>query len=324
MIENSGKNYRFLSRMGSAGVLGQALFDLANDDFFFIALTADLIRPSGYRRLIENFPERTFNIGIAEQNLIGISAGLSRDGTPVVVTSWSPFATLRCADQIKNYLGYMGLNIKIVGLESGMISSSSGASHYGLEDISLIRAISNMTIICPSDGIETYRAVYAMMKSKNSVYLRLAGGALLPMINKNEDYAFEIGKALTLKEGNDVLFISAGSVLNEVLEAAKTLGEKGISCKVLNMHTIKPIDKEAILKDLSRFKLLVTVEDHNIYGGLGSAVAEAISIEMKKPPQLLIGVNDFYPKPGDYDYLLEQCELKAAQIVNNVEQTLKI
>lgn len=313
------KKIRFLSHMGARGAFGEAIYSLAEAGEDFWTVSADLGEASGFRRFEKICPEKSINIGIAEQNLVGVAAGLAKDKTPVVATTYAPFASMRCADQIRNYMGYMKLNIKLVGLDSGMIQAKFGASHYGIEDIGLLRMIPGITILSPSDGWEIFEAVHAMIKHDGPVYLRLTGGQRLPIIYQNADIKYEIGKAIFLKRGCDIAFIAAGTVLAETVKAAEYLETEGVSCSVVDMHTVKPLDTQA-LDELEEHRLIVTVEEHSRLGGLGSAIAEYYAGHNKRPRHLLIGTPDEYPHPGEYAYLLEKCGLTAAGISEQVKR----
>jgi len=313
------KKIRFLSHMGSRGAFGQAIYDLAQEGVDFWAISADLGEASGFRRFEEVCPQKCINIGIAEQNLVGVAAGIAKDKTPVVATTYAPFASMRCADQIRNYMGYMKLNVKVVGLDSGMIQSKFGGSHYGIEDMGLLRMIPNITVISPADGQEIYAATQAMISHEGPVYLRLTGGQRLPLIYKNTDYKFEIGKAIKLKEGNEIAFVATGTILQEALKAAESLEAEGVSCTVIDMHTIKPLDTE-VLDEIAEHKLIVTVEEHSRIGGLGSAVAEYYAETAQRPRQLMVGTPDQYVHPGEYKYLWDVCGLTSEKIMECIKK----
>ena len=316
-MEMNSRNLRFLSRMGARGAFGQAVYDMAKSGEDFFAASADLGHASGFDRLIKEFPEKYVNVGIAEQNLLGVAAGLAKDGTPVVATTWAPFASMRCADQVRNYMGYMNLNIKLVGLDSGMIQSSFGGSHYGIEDLAVMRSIPNLMILSPCDGQEIYQAVWSMMWHNGPVYLRLTGGGVLPVIHK-EATDFVIGEPEILKPEGDILLLATGTIMQETLKAAELLLKENIECAVANIHTIKPLDLKK-LDFAERYSLIVTVEEHSIYGGLGGMVAEALALREKKPPHLILGIPDCYPHPGTYEYVLDSCGLTAEKIAGQVE-----
>lgn len=317
----TSRQVRFLARMGSRGALGDAVYQLAQKDVDFFALSADLGHASGFDRLMREYAEKYINVGIAEQNLVGVAAGLAKDGTPVLATTYAPFASFRCADQVRNYLGYMGLNVKIVGMDSGMVQSTFGGSHYGLEDISLMRAIPNLTVISPSDGVQIVLAVEQIMKYKGPVYLRLTGGAMLPPIYNDKNAVFEIGKANIIRRGKKIAIISVGSVLYNVIQACDELEKQGIECTIIDMHTIKPLDEQC-LSELSEYDLLITVEEHTVKGGLGSAIAEYYADKEKRPRHILIGVEDRFPHPGSYKYLLKECKLDKESIIDQIKRAI--
>lgn len=316
------KNMMFLSHMGSEGCLGQAVYDMANDGYDFFAVSADLGYASGFSRFIQKCPENYVNVGIAEQNLISVAAGISDESLPVIATSWGAFASYRCADQIRVFLGLMNSNVKIVGMGSGISISRFGGSHYAIGDLSLLRAIPGLTIVAPCDGMEIYYAIFEIMKTKTPAYIRLTGRERLSIINSEQNYSFEIGKANILSMGEDVLMIACGAIVNECIGAAKILKDRGITTTIMNVHTIKPLDIEAIISRLNH-RLIVTVEEHNIIGGLGAAVSETLAGISNKPRHLLLGINDFVPIAGDYDYLLKCCELSSLQIAEKIDAILR-
>lgn len=300
--------------MGPRAAFGMAIMKLYEEEPDFFVMSADLGSSSGLARFYSKYPEAFVNVGIAEQNLIGVAAGLAKDGTPVFATSFAPFISMRASEQIRMNMGYMSLNIKAVGLGSGLAMNTLGASHFGLEDIAVMRAIPGMTVLCPSDCLQIVKCVEASKHYDGPVYIRLSGGA--DMIYE-DDFDYEIGRSIILKKGKEIAFIAAGSIASQTLKAASLLEDKGITCTVVDMHTIKPLDKD-ILDALSEYPLIVTVEEHNILGGLGSAVAEYYACKKERPRQLMIGVNDFYPHPGSYEYLLNECGLSPEKIAERV------
>ena len=317
-MEINRLNIRTLSMLGECGAFGLALSEFAEQNENVVALSADLCKTSGLDRFRSHFPDRFINTGIAEQNLIGVSAGLAAGGNIPFATTFSNFFSLRACEQIRHFLGYMQENVKLVGFASGFSMGLFGTTHYGLEDIAAIRAINNLTILSPADGLETYKCVIESALFKGPVYIRLSGSINMPIIYK-EDYNFEIGKAITLKDGSDIAIISTGTMVYNSLKAAKILEEKGLSVKVINMHTLKPLDVTAV-KECCSCKLIVTVEEHSIYGGLGSAVAEYKSKSKIFPPQLILGVKDKFEKAGNYTYMLDKYGLSHSKIA---EQILK-
>lgn len=300
--------------MGSRATFGMAVLKLYEEEPDFFVMSADLGSSSGLARFYSKYPEAFVNVGIAEQNLVGVAAGLAKDGTSVFATSFAPFIAMRASEQIRMNMGYMGLNIKAVGLGSGLAMNTLGASHFGLEDIGVMRTIPGMTILCPSDCLQIVKCVEASKHYDGPVYIRLSGGS--DTIYEN-DFDYEIGRAITLRKGRNVAFIATGSILSQTLKTADILEKKGILCTVIDMHTVKPLDKDT-LNSLIENKLIVTVEEHNILGGLGSAVAEHYACGKVRPRQLMIGVNDFYPHPGSYEYLLNECGLTPEKMAERV------
>ena len=302
MLTMDNKATRFLARMGSRGTLGQAVFDWANEGNDFFAISADLAHASGFDRIIEKYPERFVDVGIAEQNLIGVSAGLAETGLPVIATSWAMFTSVRVADQVRNFMGAMQLNIKLIGMDGGFVQSRFSNSHSNPPDIAIMRAIPGITILSPCDGVEEYKAIIAALEHKGPVYIRLTGGALTPIVHKNPDFEFVIGKSITLKEGTDVAILSTGNITKNALDAAAILEEQNISTKVVDMHTIVPLDTD-MLDELSNYKLIITVEEHLLNGGFGSAVAQYYADKKQKPLHIMMGINNCYPKPGRVKYI---------------------
>lgn len=310
------RNIKVWSTIGSRATLGIAALELAKDIDNLMVLTCDVSTSAGLDRFRKTYPEKYLDVGIAEQNMIGVAAGLASENFNVITTTFAPFQTMRCCEQIKVNLGYMKQKICMVGIASGLALGTLGYTHCCIEDIGILRSIPGISIVSPADSLETVKALEAAVKSKNSIYLRLTGSSNNPIIY-NKDYKFEIGKSITLKEGKDIIIFSSGSMVYQSLEAAKILEKKNISAKVVNMHTIKPIDKFAI-EDACKFKLIVSVEEHNVIGGLGSAIAEHKSSLEKSPKQLILGVKDTYTKGGSYKFLQEKHRLTAEKIVEDI------
>lgn len=319
MIGITKAKARLWSRLGARATLGQALLEAAREHDFYV-MSADLAQSSGLGRFKGEFPERFMNAGIAEQNMIGMAAGLAKDGTCVFATSFSPFVTMRACEQVRMNMGYMQLNIKTVGLGSGLVMAQLGNSHFGIEDAAVMRAIPGMTVVCPADGAEIVRCVEALCEYDKPAYLRLTGGPGLPVVYE-EDMDFRIGKAIPLREGKDIGIIACGTMVHSALAAAEILSAKGIEASVTDMHTLKPLDGEAVDALMDR-KLIVTVEEASIIGGLGSAVAEHLAAKKQKPPQLMLGIRDCFPHAGSYEYLLDQCGLTAEKIAGEIEAAL--
>jgi len=316
MINFKPSTMRTWSIIGSRGAFGVAFSEIAKVNENILGLSADLCTTSGLDRFRKAFPERFFNTGIAEQNMIGVASGLSSLGFIPFASTFSNFSTLRSCEHMRHFLGYMKENVKVVGLGAGFAMGMFGVTHYGIEDIAAVRAISNLTILSPADCTEVVKMTELAASHEGAVYLRLTGVMNHPMVYK-KDYKLEIGKAITLSEGDDIGIIATGSMVFQALEAEKQLKKIRITSTVINMHTIKPLDTKAI-ETLLDYKLIVTVEEHSIIGGLGSAVAEHLSGFKNKPPQLIIGVEQGYPFAGEYHYLIEKCGLTGLQIADKI------
>lgn len=322
MIDIKKSKVRTWSMLGERATFGTVLFEVAPIFKNLFVISADFGKSSGLDRFSKAFPDKFLSVGIAEQNMIGIASGLASEGKVVFATSFASFLTGRSYEQIRVHLGYMKHNVKIVGLGAGVGLTYQGNTHYGLEDLALMRAVPGLTIISPSDSTEVVKATIAAAEYQGPVYLRLVGERNNPIVN-HSDYDFEIGKAIKLKEGKDVTIIAAGTMVYNSLQAAKLLEANGISVSVINMHTIKPLDFNAIDDACSTSKLIVSVEEASIIGGLGGAIAEYISEKRDKPQHLIMGIKDFFPKAGDYLYMLEQCGLLPEQIANDIEVRYK-
>ena len=320
-MEVNEKNIKIWSTIGSRATIGIAALDLAKEIENLMVLTCDVSTSAGLDRFRKTFPEKYLDLGIAEQNMIGVAAGLASEDFNVITTTFAPFQTMRCCEQIKVNLGYMGQKICMVGIASGLSLGTLGFTHCCIEDIGVLRSIPGITIISPADSLETVKALRAAVKSEKPSYLRLTGSSNNPIVY-NKDYEFEIGKSIILKEGKDVTIFCNGSMVYQCIEAAKILETKNISCKVVNMHTIKPIDKLAIEEACSS-KLIVSVEEHNVVGGLGSAIAEHKSSLKKSPKQLFLGVKDTYTKGGNYKFLQEKHRLISDKIVEDIFLNIK-
>tara|TARA_B100000575_G_C23078196_1_gene621081 strand:- start:119 stop:1081 length:963 start_codon:yes stop_codon:yes gene_type:complete len=319
MIINE-RNIKIWSTIGPRATFGLAALEIIKKIENLIIMTSDVSTSAGLDRFRKIYKDNYIDIGIAEQNLIGIAAGLSSENFNVITTTFAPFQTIRCCEQIKVNLGYMQNKICMVGLASGLVLGNLGYTHCCIEDIGILRSIPNINIVSPSDSLETIKAIFAALNNDKSTYVRLTGGSNNPIVNK-EDYKFEIGKSIKLKEGKDVTIFCSGACVFNALEAANLLEKEKIDVEVINMHTIKPVDKDSIKKSLER-KLILTIEEHNIIGGLGSAVAEALSIYTKRPKHIFLGVNDQYSKGGSYEFLKEKHGLDIKSIINNVKKNL--
>lgn len=296
---------------------GNALTALGREHDNLVVLDADLAEATKTGIFKKEFPQRHIDCGIAEANMIGIAAGLASCGKVPFCSSFAMFAAGRTFEQIRNSVGYPHLNVKIGATHAGISVGEDGATHQCNEDIALMRTIPGMTIINPSDDIEAKAAVKAAYEMEGPVYLRF-GRLAVPVINDREDYHFEIGKGVVLQEGTDLTIIATGLEVNEAMEAAKLLAQDGIRAEVINMHTIKPLDAELVARSAAKTGKVVTVEEHSIIGGLGSAVAEVLA--EKQPAKLLrIGVEDRFGESGPAVKLLEKYGLDAAGIYNKIK-----
>lgn len=320
MINFKSMNVRMWSMLGQRGTFGTVMLELGANIDNLMVLTADLLTTSGLDRFKKTYPGKFLNIGIAEQNMLGIAAGLGKEGYVVFATTFATFAAMRSLEQVRVHMGYMGLNVKLVGLASGFAMGMFGNTHYGIEDIALIRAIPNLVLLSPADCVEVAKATETAALYHGPVYLRLTGVMNNPMVYK-DDYHFEIGKAITLRQGSDITIIATGSMVYQAIEAANLLDDRSISASVVNMHTIKPLDT-SVIDEACNKKLIVTVEEHNTIGGLGSAVSEYKSRISNAPRQLFIGIPDTFPTAGDYQYLLKQNSLTASQIAGRITSEL--
>lgn len=318
MLEFTSINARMWSKLGQRGtVFGVALPELAQYQDNIKVITADLGLLSGLERFKTNYPDKFIDVGIAEQNMIGIASGLAKEGDCVFATTYATFISMRCYEQIRHNLGYMKQNVKIVGSSSGLSMGMSGNAHYSIEDIAIMRVMPNMTVLSPADSFEAVKMTEALIQKDGPAYLRLTGGLNCPMVYK-EDYDFQIGKGVTLIQGEEVAIIAVGTMVSECIKVAKMLKENGVSATVVNMHTIKPLDTQLLDQLFASHKLIITVEEHSVIGGLGSAVAE-YKAGIKTPPrQLTIGLPDAFGKAGDYAYLLDKYGLTAKGITDKI------
>lgn len=300
---------------------GKALAKLGEVDNNVVALDADLSKSTKTADFGKVFPERFINVGIAEQNLMGVAAGLATTGKIPFASTFAMFATGRAYEQIRNTIAYPALNVKIAATHAGITVGEDGGSHQSVEDISLMRTIPNMTVIVPADAIETEAAVKAAAELKGPVYLRL-GRSGVPAVN-DENYQFEIGKAVVLREGTDVTLFGTGIMVDPCLQAAEMLKEEGVSAAVVNVHTIKPLDGETIITWAKNTGAVVTAEEHSIYGGLGSAVAEVVG-ENCPVPVKRVGLKDTFGESGKPDELLEKYGLTAKNVVSAAKEAIAI
>lgn len=271
----------------------------------------------------EKYPDRFFNAGIAEANMIGMSAGVAATGKTAVCHTFAMFAAGRGYDQIRNSVCYPGLNVKVIGTHAGLSVGEDGATHQCIEDLSLMRTIPGMTVICPCDANETEEAVKAMLNFDGPCYLRLGRSGVENITGHISDYKFELGKGVVLKDGGDVSIIATGQMVQIALTAARILEDKGIHAMVINMHTIKPFDKEIVMMAARKTRAVVTSEEHNIVGGLGAAVAEAVTSEYPVPV-IRHGVEDVFGHSGKADELMVKYGLTAENLALKAEKAISM
>lgn len=322
MFEINKLTARSCSMLGQRGaIFGEAALIAAKEDDKFILLTADLATLSGMTRYMETYPNQFYNIGIAEQNMIGISAGLAAEGFHPCATTYATFITMRSCEQIRHFLGYMNQKVIIVGSGAGLSQGFAGNTHYTIEDLAVMRSIPNITILSPADAASAVKLFEIARKSDNAVYMRLTGNLNCPIVYK-EDASFVIGKANKVREGIDITIFAAGTMVSTASMAARLLSEKGIEASVYDMFTVKPIDRDSILSSRES-KLIVTLEEHNKIGGLGAAVAEVMTEIIGMPRLLRLGINDVFDLASDYEGLLSQNRLTASLIAEDILNILK-
>ena len=308
-----------MSKIATREAYGKALVKLGkiNDDV--VVLDADLSKSTKTNDFCKAYPNRFFNMGIAEQNLVGAACGFATAGKIPFVSTFAMFATGRAFEVIRNSACYPKLNVKVCATHAGITVGEDGGSHQSIEDISLMRSIPNMTVLVPADGIEAEKMIFAAAEFNGPMYVRLGRSAVPTLFE--EDYKFEVGKGVVLRDGDDATIIACGMMVNEALVAADMLKEENINVRVINMSTIKPIDTELIIKAAKETKVIVTAEEHSIIGGLGSAVSEVVCenypVIVKK-----VGVNDSFGESGTPNELLEKYGLTAKNIVEKVKEAL--
>ena len=310
-----------VQKMATREAYGKALAEFGAKYPDLVVLDADLANATKTNSFQKVYPDRHIDCGIAECNMMGIAAGLSTVGKIPFASTFAMFASGRAYEQVRNSIGYPHLNVKIGATHAGITVGEDGASHQCLEDMALMRAIPGMVVINPSDAVEARAAVQAAIEYVGPVYLRF-GRAAVPIINDREDYKFEIGKGEILREGSDVTIVATGICVSSALEAADKLAADGISAEVINIHTIKPLDTELIVKSAKKTGKVVTAEEHTIIGGLGGAVCEALS-EKAPTPVLRIGVNDVFGESGTAAALVAKYGLDGEGIYAKVKEFVK-
>ncbi|MBR3768861.1 MAG: transketolase family protein [Clostridia bacterium] len=309
--------------LSTAEIYGKALVELGRAHPEVVALTADLAKSTKIGDFQKEFPDRFFNVGIAEQNLFGVAAGMAKAGLVPFLSTFSQFASLRAADQLSTDLCYQNINAKVIATHSGTSFGQAGSTHHAITDLAVTRSMPNLTVICPADGVETYNAVMAAYETPGPFYIRINRG-FDRVLYKDSDYGFEIGKAVTVTEGTDLTIIACGSCVFQAVQAADFLEKAdGLKIRVLDMHTIKPIDKEAIIKAVMDTRRIITVEDHNVLGGLGSAVAEVVVESGKGCAFKKLGVPDKFAPIGLHEDIMADLGIDANGIIAAVREVMK-
>ncbi|MBO8159021.1 MAG: transketolase family protein [Thermosyntropha sp.] len=310
-----------MEKQATRDAYGKALVELGKKYNDVVVLDADLSKSTKTSDFAKEFPERFINAGIAEQNMIGMAAGLAAAGKKVFASSFAVFAAGRAFEQVRNSVAYARLNVKICASHAGITVGEDGGSHQAVEDIAVMRAVPNMTVVVPADGVSTKKAVFAVYEHEGPVYMRL-GRPAVPLIY-DERLDFKIGKGIELRSGKDVTLIACGIMVGKALEAAELLAKEGIEASVIDMHTIKPLDEELIIRKAEETGAILTLEEHSIIGGLGGAVCEVVS---EKCPVLVkrMGIKDLFGQSGKPDELMEYYGLTVGHIMNNVHNLLEI
>ena len=309
-------------KIATRGAYGEALVELAEKYPELVVFDADLANATMTKGFAAKYPERFFDMGIAECNMTGVAAGMAACGFKPFTNTFAIFASGRAWEQVRNSIAYPGLNVKVVGSHGGLSVGEDGATHQSVEDLALMRAIPGMTVVNPCDGNEMKQAVEALLNYNGPAYLRLGRAAVETVTDEIEGYKFELGKGATLKEGSDVTVIATGMMVQLALKAADVLAGEGVSVRVIDMHTIKPLDEALVLKAAQETGCIVTTEEHSVIGGLGGAVAEFLS-ENCPTPLVRHGVNDEFGRSGTAAAVLEAYGLTAEVLCEKIREALK-
>ena len=302
---------------------GQAIIELAKTDKDLVVLDADLSGATMTKEFSKTYPERFFNMGIAECNMVGVSAGLATCGKKPFANTFAMFAAGRAYEQVRNSVAYPRLNVKVVGSHGGLSVGEDGATHQCIEDLALMRAIPGMVVCCPCDGPEMRLATKALLDYRGPAYLRLGRAAVDSVTDETPGYRFELGKGATLREGGDVTIIACGMMVQEAVKAHDILAAEGISARVIDMHTIKPLDEALVLKAAQETGCVVTSEEHSIVGGLGAAVCEYLS-GTKPVPVVRHGVNDEFGRSGSAKKVLAAYGLTAEVLAGKAREAIAL
>lgn len=315
----SDRNIKVWSSVGPRATYGLAIMELAKTEEKLIIVTSDTSTSAGLDRFKRKHPEKYFDIGIAEQNTLGVASGLANEGFITFVSTFAPFQSMRCLEQIKVNLAYMQIPLNVVGLASGVNLGHLGYTHCCIEDIGVLRSLPNLTIISPADSLETAKAVYSASQLRSPTYIRLTGDNKTPQVN-NEDYNYIIGNAIQLLAGESIAVVASGAMVGNAKLALLKLKDIGINLSLYNFHTIKPIDKNTIKKIAKKYKLVVSIEEHNTIGGLGTALSENLITQNTVPKLLKWGIEDTYVFTGSYEDILLKAGLTIEKITSNLRK----
>ena len=311
------------TEVATAEIYGKALADIMQKDPKVVAITADLAKSTKLGDVLKICPERVINVGIAEQDMFGVAAGMARAGLTPFLSGFSAFTSMRACDQMHTDICYQNVNAKIIATHSGTSFGQAGSTHHAIVDLAIVRAMPNMTLIVPADGYETANAVNAAYENFGPYYIRINRG-FDRVLNTTTDYGFEVGKAVELHEGTDITVIACGSCAFQALQAANFLeNADGLKVRLLNMHTIKPLDKEAVVKAIGDTRRIITVEDHNVIGGLGSAVAEVVAETGKGCAFKRLGIQDQFAPIGLHEDIMSILGIDSNGIIAAVRETMK-
>lgn len=300
---------------------GEVLQEIGEEFPDVVVMDADLSESTMTCHFAEKYPDRFYNMGIAEQSMMGTAAGLATCGITPICSTFAVFASMRSGEQIRTSICYPKLNVKVVTTHSGLSIGTAGATHFCEEDLAIMRALPNMTVIAPSDFLETKKAVRAALKMDGPVYIRLGRGDAAVLYSELDDY--EIGKAITIQDGTDVTLIATGVMVQWAVAAAKLLEQEGVSCRVVDMHTIKPLDTEAVIKAARETKGIVTLEEHNVKGGLGSAVSEVVAeLKGEKAPVKILGIPDVFGGVASAELLWDSYGMDAESIAKTAKELM--
>lgn len=312
------------TKLSTAEIYSKVLADLAAEHPEIVALTPDLAKSTKIGTFGERFPDRFYNFGIAEANMIGAAAGMAACGLVPFTSSFAVFNSMRALDQVHSDICYPNLNVKMIGSHAGLSFGQAGSTHHCTEDLAIMRVMANLAVLCPADGIETANAVVAAYERPGPVYIRINRG-FDQVVYDRMDYGFEIGKAVTLHEGTDLTIIACGSAVFQAVQAARELkANDGVHCRVLNMHTIKPIDADAIRAAVQETRRVITVEDHSVIGGLGGAVAEVIAEGGRACAFRRLGLQDVFSPIGLHEDLMALHGTDANGIMSTVREVMRL